>query len=116
MTDGLIRPNARGASRGARKLQAPNGHDGVNVSTAAPGVRSSLPAAINGRAQGLDESRQSCFVITTRIPCSRWKTGMRGNRAAAKLPRNLDYVALLAPTERATPRISTRDDISREFP
>jgi hypothetical protein len=31
---------------------------------------------------------------------------MRGNRAAAKLPRNLGYVALLAPTEPATPRIS----------
>jgi hypothetical protein len=30
--------------------------------------------------------------------------------------RNPDYVTLLAPTEPATPRISTRGDISREFP
>jgi hypothetical protein len=30
--------------------------------------RSSPPTAINGRARGLDESRQSCFVVATSVP------------------------------------------------
>jgi hypothetical protein len=52
--------------------------------------------------------------ITNRKPSSSSSRRSRGSPSDSCSPT--DYVPLLAPTKPATPRISTREDISREFP
>src|ERR1019366_2831352 len=72
-----------------------------------PAAGSSLPVLSSSRSAGLSS-------ITNRKPSSSSSRRSPGSPSDSCSPA--DYVALLAPTEPATPRISTREDISREFP